>query len=305
MNPSPRQLRMFMLLARTLSFSRTAEELHLTQPTLSKLLRELEDGVGVRLFDRNTRNVKLTRDGQALLHVATRLVLQYDEGLCEFEQIVRHRTNRVAVAALPTLAAALLPELIAQLQRAEPTAQISVHDLVADEALGLLRARRVDMALTGLHTVPPDLSYTPLFDEPFVLLHSPTLLPTTSTWDTERLATMPIISMPHGTGTRQIVEDAFAQAGAVFRPAFNLRDLNTIARFAKAGCGLALLPCSAAELFRIDDLRIAPLTGGPRRSVGIVTRREGEMAPLAARLMRELRILGAQRGTPAIDGPAR
>ena len=69
--------------------------------------------------------------------------------------------------------------------------------------------------------------------------------------------------------------------------------------------GLALLPCSAAELFRIDDLRIAPLTGGPRRSVGIVTRREGEMAPLAARLMRELRILGAQRGAPAIDGPAR
>ena len=69
--------------------------------------------------------------------------------------------------------------------------------------------------------------------------------------------------------------------------------------------GLALLPCSAAELFRIDDLRIAPLTGGPRRSVGIVTRREGETAPLAARLMRELRILGAQRGTPAIDGPAR
>lgn len=287
---------MFVLLANSLSFSRTAEDLHVTQPTLSKLVKDLEETLHVRLFERNTRNVRLTRDGQALLEVAGRVVSQYEAGLQELEQIVRHRSNRVAIAALPTLAAALLPAIIAKLRRTAPAARISVHDLVTDEALKLLRDRRVDLALTGMSAVPDDLCYTELFSEPFVLLHSPTLVPSTLTWDTARISAMPIISMPRGTGTRQLVEDAFLKDGVDFRPAFDLRDLNTIARFVQSGCGLALLPQSAAELFRIDDLRISPLAGGPRRSVGIVTRREGELPELAARVMQELRLHGARRG---------
>ncbi len=302
MNISPRQLKTFVLLANLLNFHKAAQALHVTQPTLSKQLKELEETIGVRLFERNTRNVALTRDGQKLLDVATRLTMQYEAGLNEFEQCVRHRTHRVAIAALPTLAATLLPGLIRQLLADYPEAKISVHDLVADEALGLLRSQRVDMAVTANIERPADLCYTEIFREPFVVLHGHDMPCEMRVWDTKALSRLPIISMPAGTSTRELVEARFKVDGCVFSPAFALRDLNTIARFAQAGCGVALLPLSAAEPFVNDGLLIQPMEEAPTRSIGIFTRREGEQPALAARVMRDLRILGSARSSTPPGG---
>src|SRR5690606_3344082 len=105
MNPSPRQLRIFVSLAESLNFSRTADELFVSQPSLSKLVREFEAGLGVRLFERNTRSVKLTDAGEALLGVARRVLGDYEAGVTEIEQMVRHRSHGLTIAALPTLAA--------------------------------------------------------------------------------------------------------------------------------------------------------------------------------------------------------
>src|SRR6476661_1447023 len=130
MNLSPRQLRLFVLLAQSLSFSRTADQLCVSQPTLSKLVREIEEAMGVRLFERTTRSVKLTVDGEALLGVARRVVVDYEAGCTELEQMVRHRSHGLAIAALPTLAATLLPELVAQLRQEVPDAVVRIHDVV-------------------------------------------------------------------------------------------------------------------------------------------------------------------------------
>lgn len=289
MNLNPRQLRIFLSVAQSLNFSRAADELCVSQPTLSKQMREFESSLGVCLFERTTRAVKLTADGEALLGVARRVMADYEAGLTEMEQVVRHRSQVLAVAALPTLVATLLPLLVAQLQKERPASIVRIHDVVSDEALDLLRARRVDLALTNVDAVHKDLAYTEILREPFVLLahkeHPLAPLP----WSEAAITALPIISMPRGTGTRQLVEARFQRAGAQFRPLLELRDLHSIAQFVAADCGIALLPRSAAQLVKTEQLAIHALAGAPERSVGVVTRREMALPVLAAWLARSVR----------------
>lgn len=297
MNLTPRQLQVFVFLAQTLSFSRTADAFHVAQPTLSKTVREIEEAMGVRLFERTTRTVRLTVDGEALLPLARRLVADLDAGMTELEEVLRARSHGLAIAALPTLAATLLPPIVARIREEEPRSVIRIHDVVTDEAIDMLRSRRVDLALTSIDIVHNDLAHSEIFREPFVLLTKAEHVPPFSSWLHGELAALPMISMPRGTGTRQTLDAAFMDAGVRFRPELELREINSIARFVLAGCGTALLPLTAAELVRMPGLAWHRLSGAPERVVGIVSRREVGVTALAARAMELIRTSAAQSRT--------
>ncbi len=291
MNLSPRQLRIFVSLAQSLNFSRTADHFCITQPTLSKLVRDIEDEVGVRLFERTTRSVKLTADGEALVGVATRVTQEFDVGITEFEEMARQRTQRLSIAALPTLAAMMLPAHVAALRAEMPNAFIRIHDVFTDQALDLLRARKVDLALTGVDVVYADLDYEEIVRERFVLLSSRQhpAAQKIRVWSEERVGALPLITMPRGTGTRRHVEAAFIGKGLPFRPCMELNNLTSIANFVKAGCGVAVLPLSGAQLVLDDGLVITSPRGAPERSIGIVTRRDTELPVLAAKMLTSIR----------------
>ena len=291
MNVSPRQLRIFVSLAQSLNFSRTAEQFCVAQPTLSKIVREIEQEVGVQLFERTTRSVKLTADGEALVGVAIRVTQEFAIGLAEFEDVARRRIQRLSIAALPTLAAMVLPGPVAALRTEMPNAFIRIHDVFTDQALDLLRARKVDLALTGVDVVHKDLNYEEIVCERFVLLSSAQHrnVRKLRSWSEETIGTLPIITMPHGTGTRQVVEDAFIKKGLSFRPCMELTHLTSIAKFVKAGCGVAVLPLSGAQLVLDEGLFITSLAGAPERSIGIVMRRDTELTPIAAKMVMSIR----------------
>lgn len=309
MNVSPRQLRIFVSLAQSLNFSRTAEQFCVAQPTLSKIVREIEQEIGVQLFERTTRSVKLTADGEALVGVAIRVTQEFAVGLAEFEDVARRRIQRLSIAALPTLAAMVLPGPVAALRTDMPNAFIRIHDVFTDQALDLLRARKVDLALTGVDVVHKDLHYEEIVCERFVLLSSAQHrnVRKLRSWSEEAIGTLPIITMPHGTGTRQVVEDAFINKGLSFRPCMELTHLTSIAKFVKAGCGVAVLPFSGAQLVMDEGLFITSLTGAPERSIGIVTRRDTQLTPLAAKMVTSIRqsasSLGKGRKTKGAASP--
>lgn len=301
MNLSPRQLRVFVALAQSLNFSRTAAQFAVAQPTLSKIVRELEEALGVRLFERTTRTVKLTADGEALVGVAARVAGDFDLGVTELAEAARQRSGRLSVAALPTLAATLLPGAVAALRAELPHAFIRVHDVFTDQALDLLRARRVDFALTGIDVMHEDLACSELVRERYVVLSSRAhpLPRTLRTWSEPALAALPLISMPRGTGTRHHVETAFQRAGLQFRPAFELNNLTSVARFVGAGCGVALLPLSGAQLVHGEGLVITHLDGAPERAIGVVARRDTELPLLAVKMLASVRERAQQLGTHA------
>lgn len=299
MNLTPRELKIFVSLAGSLNFGQTAERFYVTQPTMSKMIRGLEDKLGVKLFERSTRSVSLTLEGRDLLEVASRVVDEFDMGVTELAEVARRRSQRLSIAALPSLAAIVLPQLVNHIRGEHPRAIIKIHDVINDTAMDLLRMRKVDFALSGLDVVHRDLSYTEIMREPFVLLAShdfPIRLDDT-VWREEALEALPVISMPRGTGSRLCVDMAFMKQGRQFRPFLEIQGLSTIGKFVQRGSGIAILPRSAAQLVLDGALYIIALQGAPQRTIGVITRHESGLSDLAQKAIEWIR-----RHAPAATG---
>ena len=140
MDFSLRQLRAFATIARLRSFTRAADVLHTTQPALSAQIRELEASLGVRLFDRNTRSVAPTRAGADLLPVVDQVLGALDSVAARVEDVAARNTGRVVVAALPSLAATLVPAVVARMRGRHPGIAVVVRDALAERTLGAVRA---------------------------------------------------------------------------------------------------------------------------------------------------------------------
>ena len=120
MNLSVKHLRAFQALAQQRNFTRAAGDCHLSQPAFSALIQALEEDVGVRLFDRNTRRVELTHEGRLFEQSAARLLADAQAAYAELKEHMALRKGRVAVAALPSLAAGSLPPLLAAFHQQHP-----------------------------------------------------------------------------------------------------------------------------------------------------------------------------------------
>jgi LysR family transcriptional regulator, carnitine catabolism transcriptional activator len=287
MHLSQRQLKIFVALSHSLSFSRCAEQLHVTQPTLSKIVREIEETIGVQLFERTTRSVRLTSEGAMLLPIASRMIESYDAGLVELQDFAKGHAQTLSVAATPSIAATLLPGCIRRMRSEFPDLQVKVHDVSAEQTVELLRARKVGVALTAL--LPgivndKDLEASELMTDTFVLVASNRndLDLEGKSWSESVLSQLPIITMPRGTSTRLALDLSLLDDSAC-KPVLELRDLATIKKFVENDVGVAVLPELAARLIMDANLRMIHLQDAPTRSIGVVTRRGETGSPICNR----------------------
>ena len=169
-NWSSREIDVFLVLAETLSFRRTAERVHLSQPAVTAVIGRLEEALGVRLFDRTTRQVQLTGPGQVFLGQAQRLRHMTEEAVRTVREVATLQTGQVAMAAMPSLAATVVPQVFARFRAQHPGVRLQLMDTLSDPAFDLVRAARVDFALTAANPAYADLDYLPLASDGFVLL---------------------------------------------------------------------------------------------------------------------------------------
>lgn len=276
MNLKPRQLRIFMHLAQTLSFRATADQFCVTQPTLSRALQDLEVECGVKLFERTTRQVRLTHSGHELLGIAARIIDAYDEGLAELAHVAQKREQRFAIASLPSLASLLLPEPLAELRDKMPEIKVHVRDVYAEAAIEMLRNRQVDVALSSISTDQDDLHYEAVTKEGFALVVSRKHYAgiDINRWSPWGIDGVPLIAMWRGTGTRNCVDAAFKRKGMTFRPIIELQHLSVMADFVRGGFGITILPFSGARMIRDENMLTIPMEDIPSRAIAIITRRE-------------------------------
>src|SRR5438105_2989545 len=147
-----RHIRSFLVLARARSFTRAAAELHMSQPTLTVQIQQLESAVGVRLFDRNKRHVALTQAGRELLMPLERILIDVEAIATSTEELREHRRGLVTVAALPSMAAAVLPRAIKRLSESYPGITVRVHDGVAAKVAELVKSGQADFGISSLTT---------------------------------------------------------------------------------------------------------------------------------------------------------
>ena len=237
-----RQLRAFLLVAQHHNFTRAAEALFITPSGLSLLIRELENQIGFRLFDRTTRHVALTAQGRQLVAVARRSLEELDGALSRIGQIVRKASDTLSVGAGQLVAANILPQAIKEFRAERPEVRIEVFDADPATVLQKVRAGTLDMGLGSFNNMP-GIRRTLFFRFSLMVIRpdSPTALRRTSTtWSAlkeERL----ILPAP----MRALIDQHLARAGVSSNPAMVLNRFDTLIAMVEAGEGTGIVPSSA------------------------------------------------------------
>lgn len=287
MKATPHQLACFLAVAEASSFSQAARRLGLSQPALSRTVRLLEEALGARLFDRDTRNVALTPVGAELKPVAERLDAEFGEAFGELARFVAGGRGRVTVAALPSIAAVLLPSAIAAFAAERSDVDVLIEDGLSGSVLDAVREGRAEIGLTVQPPPSAQLDYRPLLSDAFGLVcreGDELAVREAHPWST--FATRPFVAMAAASSVRRMTDSVFLQAGLAIRPLFQCAFLGTTGRLVAAGLGLTALPRLTLPLAAAPGLVWRPLNGPTtHRQMGIVTRANRTLSPAASILL--------------------
>lgn len=294
-----RQVRAFLKVAELESFTRAAAELHVSQSALTVQVKQLEDELGVLLLDRNRRGVTITAAGRDLMGPLQRLVTDAEAISGYARDMSAVRAGAVTIAALPTIAADLLPAALRRFQRSHPEIRISIRDVVADRVRELVAGRSVDLGLGTAATQDRELEATPLYEDrlaAFVAADHP--LARRSEISLHEILKFELILPNRDSSVRRIVEAAMGREREPARVRYEINFMPTALGMARAGLGVAILPESAAGKNRADLVRIAFHKPLLTRQICLLERRDRSLSPAAAEFVECLRSTVRSRGSP-------
>ena len=249
MDVNLRQVRAFVSVAHLKSFTRTARLLHISQPALTIQIRKLEEDLQVKLLDRNSRKVDLTRIGLELVPVFQRVLHELDSVVIDTRALATTQHGVVRIAALPSFAAGVLPALISRFRKTNPRMTFVLKDVIASRVNESVRSGQVDIGITGGKVVDPELEILHSSED-----HMHAVFPSGHPFERKRritledLAEVPLILMDSETSVRAIVDAAFVAAGRLPIPACEATYMMTAVGMVKAGLGVGILPASAKEI---------------------------------------------------------
>lgn len=290
MNFDVRQLRAIIAVAEHGSFTRAAMALNLSQPALTVQVRALEEALGLRLFDRNTRNVALTRVGRELLPELRRILRELDTLLDETRQLARMAGGMVRIAVLPSFASSLLPDVISGFRALHPEIGFTLRDVIASGVAELTLAEEVDLGITG---GPIDDAELELLLSSVDRMHA--VFPAGHALDDCTSPTLaavtrhPLVLMSRATSVRAVVDEAIVAEGLAAEVAAEATYMSTAVGMVRAGMGVAILPETAMEIGALPMLRSA-LIDDPRlaRSISVIKRRGRTLPPASAAFLDHL-----------------
>ena len=243
-----RQMRAAVAVARSGSFGRAAAELHISQPALTVQMRELEQELGLRLFDRGARGAEPTRLGGELVETFGRLLRELDTVVAGARETASRRAGLVRLAVLPSIGTTLLPATLAELRRSSPGIRVQVHDAVAGRIQRLVRDSVVELGICPEIDPDPALVATPLFEDALVAV-----MPRRHRLAAQRgvtlaaLATEPLILTDPESSVRALFERGCAARGITVSAAYEATYISTVLALVRAGLGVGVLPASSVE----------------------------------------------------------
>ncbi len=289
MNITLRQLRAFLAVARQQHFRRAAESLHLSQPAVSRHIADLEDELGLRLFDRNTREVIPTEAGRYLESAVGRVLDELEGVLAHVHSEGERRRGKVHVASVPTLSASLIPQCIADCAQRYPELTIQLHDqaqtLVLDSVLG----GEVDF---GLAIDPPagsEFDRELILRDPFVLVCRPDHpLAQLDRVPWRKLQGQPLVLLDYSSGSRRLIDHALSSRGIEVDIVQQTGHTLTAFRMVEAGLGISVSPALSPPP---PTLVTRPLTPVEHRDVVLLKRRQRSLSPLATLVWDRIRAI--------------
>ena len=246
------ELHVFLTVARERSFSKAAARLHRTQPAVSQAIRRLEDGLGERLFDRSSKDGRLTEAGRVLVDYAERLMRLVEEADGAIKELHDLRRGRVLVGANEAATHVLLP-VIARFREAHPRIQVDVRRIPSRQIGIEVLQRSLDFGVLSFSPSEPHLGSVAIGDDELVMLvHPRHPLAARRQVTMAEFAHQVVVAHNEASPARERVLRLFEQRHEPINIQLALPSLDAIKRAVEMRLGVALLPrrCAAAELAR-------------------------------------------------------
>ena len=274
-----RQLRAFVAIAESGTFTAGALRVHVTQAAISMQIRQLENEIGAKVFVRAPRHVILTEAGEQLLRRARHILREHDAALDEIAELAGAERGRLRIGSASAMVLTdQLPSILAELRAQHPGAEIGVTSGTSEVLVDQILAGDVDIAFVSLPVDVRGIKTERLSEDQLVAIASPRhKLAKQRTISAYTLAGERLILGERGGNTRRLIDQFFAQAGVTLHVAMELSRQQAIRRMVEADMGVGIVPLQSViedvengklvrwwiEGAQINwELGIAQLTGG-------------------------------------------
>lgn len=276
MNVTVKQLRIFIEVARQLSFAAAAKHLHLTQPAISLAIQSLEQHVGGKLFDRNTRHLELTPEGLQFYPTATGLLNQWSEAMEDVNNLFTLQRGKLNMAVMPSFASNGLPDIVARYHEQYPQINLAIDSIVMDEAVEKVRKGRCELAVMFAGQNMQGVNFMPLFSDNFMVVFAEPYKTKLDRLDIsvnlKTLFELPMVAMNKDSSVRRWIDDVIQTHNEQPKIVAEVNQLETLGRFVAKGMGIGIVPSLCREQMQSFGLTMQPLSETfLTREVGIVT----------------------------------
>jgi DNA-binding transcriptional LysR family regulator len=244
------QVRIFYIAAQTLSITKTAKKLHLSQPSVSIQIKDLEDSLNIRLFDRISRKISLTDAGQVFYEYSGRIISLIEETKAVMSEFGTGDKGKIIIGAPNTIGIYILPRFLGKFKELFPKAEISLHSLNRQEATDQVLSGEIDFAFVQMIPKHPDLKSEFFMKDELVIIcsnkHKWAKLPYLTI---EKIKEEPVevIAREEGSGTRDIIDYMSRKYNIEVKIAMELTSTEAIKASVEANLGVAILSRSVVN----------------------------------------------------------
>lgn len=242
MDVSYRQIKAFVEVARSSTFAEAAVNLHLTQPALSSAIKKMEEQLGGKLFQRNTRNVSLTPEGEVLFPNALRLLHDWDNTFSDMQNLFAMAKGQLTVCAMPSFAESHLPNILSMFHQRIPNVNLRIVDVVMEQVIHEVTTGRSEIGFSFEPERKDGLVFNSLFTDEFVVVGNKALLSSLGkSLNWKDCLQFPLVMMNRGSAVRHWTQSKLQQFGELNIIA-ETGQLSTLGKLIQNGLGISIMP---------------------------------------------------------------
>lgn len=285
LNVTIKHLKAFVELAKCQSYAEASIRLNITQPALSICIRNLEGEVGGVLFNRTTRLVALTPEGEAFFPKAKKLLLDWTSVFEEVHQLFSLQQGKLTIAAMPSFASSHLPLLLQQYRHLHANIRIDVMDVVMEKVISSVRSGEVELGIVFKPDNLAELHFDSILENRFIVVtDSQHSLKGHQSMALTEVGQFPLVVMNRGSSIRQWLDNSFYNAGIKPQISAEAWQLDTLGEMVSAKLGIAIVPELCLQHMLNKGLHCIRLKDSDlKREVGLVYKQKGTLsAPATA-----------------------
>lgn len=280
------ELRAFVAVAQRKSFRAAADALFISPPALSRRIERLETALETRLLERTTRRVALTPSGQMFLEHASAVLDSLEAAFQRVTGSAAARKGLVTVATIPSAAERILPDALVEFATRFPDVRIRVVDEGAQAVLAQVIGATADFGLNFIGAQEPGIDFQPLRRDGYVLVvprDHPLARRRSVAW--KELANERMIAVSRTSGNRLLIDNVMARMKHRPEAFHEVSHVATLIRLVEAGLGIGVAPSMSLEpAARQEVVRVPLVQPAAHRTLGLISRRDQGLSPLAAEL---------------------